>query len=166
MPKLLQAYGRLILLLEWWMSLLLIFMVAIVCVGVFFRYVLNAALPWYDEFASYLLVWLTFYGAVVASAHRRQIGFDTLVARLAPRPRRFLETTAELCAIAFQVVLLWSGWVLTAAVHADTAVSLPWVRMSWIYSVLPVSGALMLLTSLIHLVVPTRAVQGHRDEVA
>ncbi len=163
---LLRAYRRLILLLEWWMSLLLILMVAIVCVGIFYRYVLNASLPWYDEFASYLLVWLTFYGAVVASAHRRQIGFDTLVARLPPRPRRLLEIVAELWTIAFQAVLLWSGWVLTAAVHGDTAVSLPWVRMSWVVSVLPVSGGLMLLTSLIHLVVPARAPRGHRDEVA
>src|SRR3990172_3496799 len=146
----LRAYRGLILLLEWWMSLLLILMVAIVCVGIFYRYVLNAALPWYDEFASYLLVWLTFYGAVVASAQRRQIGFDTLVARLAPRPRRLAEIVAELCAIAFQAVLLGSGWALAAAVHGDTAVSLPWVRMSWIYSVLPVSGGLMLLASLMH----------------
>ena|SRR3990170_6226514 len=162
----LRAYRGLILLLEWWMSLLLILMVAIVCVGIFYRYVLNAALPWYDEFASYLLVWLTFYGAVVASAHRRQIGFDTLVSHLAPRPRRFLEITAEVCVIAFQAMLFYSGWVLTVAVHADTAVSLPWVRMSWVVSVLPVSGGLMLLTSLIHLVVPTRAVRGRPDEVA
>ena len=161
-----RAYQRLIHLLEWWMSLLLILMVVIVCLGIFYRYVLNAALPWYDEFASYLLVWLTFYGAVVASAHRRQIGFDTFVARLAPRSRRFFEITAELCVIAFQAVLLYSGWALTAAVHADTAVSLPWVRMSWVVSVLPVSGGLMLLTSVIHLVAPTRATWGGRDEVA
>jgi len=163
---LLRAYRGLVRLLEWWMSLLLIFMVVLVCLGIFYRYVLNAALPWYDEFASYLLVWLTFYGAVVASAHRRQIGFDTLVSRLAPRPRRSLEIAAELCVIAFQAVLLWSGWVLTAAVHGDTAVSLPWVRMSWVVSVLPVSGGLMLLTSLIHLVAPTPAPRGGRDEVA
>ncbi len=163
---LLAAYRRLILVLEWWMSLLLILMVALVCLGIFYRYVLNAALPWYDEFASYLLVWLTFYGAVVASAHRRQIGFDTLVARLAPGSRRSLEIAAELCTIAFQVVLLGSGWVLTAAVHGDTAVSLPWVRMSWVVSVLPVSGGLMLLTSLIQLIVPTEAPRGARDEVA
>ncbi len=162
----LRLYRGLIALLEWWTSLLLVLMVVVVFVGVFYRYVLNAALAWYDEFASYLLVWLTFYGAVVVSAHGRQIGFDTLVARLAPRPRRILEITAELCAIAFQAVLFGSGWVLTAAVHADTAVSLPWVRMSWVYSVLPVSGGLMLLVSLIQLIVPTRATEAGRDEVA
>ena len=38
--------------------------------AVFIRYVLNSSLVWYDEFASYLLVWLTFYGAVVADYQR------------------------------------------------------------------------------------------------
>lgn len=163
---LLRAYLGFIALIEWWMSLLLVLMVVVVFVGVFYRYALNAALAWYDEFASYLLVWLTFYGTVVASAHRRQIGFDTLVMRLAPGSRRAVEVVAELCVIACQVVLCYSGWVLTAAVHADTAVSLPWVRMSWIYSVLPLSGGLMLLISVIHLFAPRPSARGSRDEVA
>ncbi len=162
----LRVYRGLIALIEWWTSLLLVLMVVIVFVGVFYRYVLNAALAWYDEFASYLLVWLTFYGAAVASAHRRQIGFDALVARLAPGPRRLLEIVAELCTIAFQAVLVGSGWVLTTAVHRDTAVSLPWVRMSWVYSVLPISGALMLLAGLVQLIAPGPAGPRGPDEVA
>ena len=48
---------------------LLVLMVVLVCLGVFFRYALGSSLAWYDEFASYLLVWLTFYGAVVACYH-------------------------------------------------------------------------------------------------
>ena len=59
-------------------------MAVIVCWAVFTRYVLNSSLVWYDEFASYLLVWLTFYGAVVADYQRRHIGFDLLVNKLAP----------------------------------------------------------------------------------
>ncbi len=162
----LRLYRGLIALLEWWTSLLLVLMVVVVFVGVFYRYVLNSALVWYDEFASYLLVWLTFYGAVVASAHRRQIGFETLIMRLSPAWRRAVEVVAEGCVIVCQVVLCYSGWVLTAAVHADTAVSLSWVRMSWIYSVLPFSGGLMLLISVIHLFAPGPSTRGHRDEVA
>src|SRR5574341_2001785 len=75
---------RVIFLVEWWAMLLLGFMVVMVCLGVFFRYVLGASLAWYDEFASYLLVWLTFSGAVVVSYRRHHIGFDTLVERLRP----------------------------------------------------------------------------------
>jgi TRAP-type C4-dicarboxylate transport system permease small subunit len=127
--------------------LLLALMVFLVCLGVFFRYVLNASLAWYDEFASYLLVWLTFYGAVSASYHRRHIGFDTFIARLMPDTRKQLEIVAELLVLGFQIVLLYYGWLLTRKMGDETAVSLVWVKMGWIYSVLPISGGLMLLIS-------------------
>jgi TRAP-type C4-dicarboxylate transport system permease small subunit len=122
-------------------------MVVLVCLGVFFRYVLDASLAWYDEFASYLLVWLTFYGAVSASYHRRHIGFETLVARLMPATRKRLEIVAEFLVLGFQIVLLYYGWLLTHKMGDETAVSLVWVKMGWVYSVLPISGGLMLLIS-------------------
>lgn len=135
------------ILLEWWTAVLLGLMVLLVALGVFFRYALGTALVWYDEFASYLLVWLTFYGAVVAAYRRRHIGLEALVERLGPRLRRALELTAEACIFGFQVVLCYFGWVLTEKIGDETAVSLGWVRMSWVYSVLPISGGLMLLIS-------------------
>ncbi len=127
--------------------LLLALMVVIVCLGVFFRYVLDSSLVWYDEFASYLLVWLTFYGAVAASYHNRHIGFETFVARLMPDTRRNVETVAELFVLVFQIVLFYYGWLLTQKMGEETAVSLVWVKMAWIYSVLPITGGLMLLIS-------------------
>jgi TRAP-type C4-dicarboxylate transport system permease small subunit len=122
-----RLFRKLAAVLEWWSVLLLVLMVALVCVGVFFRYILNASLAWYDEFASYLLVWLTFYGAVVASQRRRHIGF-------------------------FQAVLLFYGWELVQKMGEDRTVSLPWVKMGWIYSALPIAGCLMLLISMARLI--------------
>ena len=83
-----RFFRRFIDLIEWWATLLLLLMVVLVCLGVFFRYVLDASLAWYDEFASYLLVWLTFYGAVAASYRRRHIGFETFISRLMPVTRK------------------------------------------------------------------------------
>ena len=138
-------------LVEWWSIFLLVLMVGIVVVGVFFRYVLDASLAWYDEFASYLLVWLTFYGAVVVAYRRRQISFDVLAERLGGAWRRAVNVVAELLVLAFQVVLAYYGWVALDAMAFDTAVSIPWVRMTWVYSVLPISGALMLFISVVQL---------------
>ncbi|MCI0372681.1 MAG: TRAP transporter small permease [candidate division NC10 bacterium] len=146
-----RLFRWLMALVETWVMLLLIAMTLLVTVAVFYRYVLGASLIWYDEFASYLLVWLTFYGAVMAAYHRRHIAFETLVERLRPAARRGADLAAEVCVLLFQGILLYYGWVLARAIRADTAVSLEWVRMSWIYSVLPISGALMLLISLVDL---------------
>lgn len=147
-----RVFRRFIDLVEWWAVVLLSLMVVVVSLGVFFRYVLNAALVWYDEFASYLLVWLTFTGAVVASYQRRHIGFDMLVDRLVPPARTVVEFLAEFCILGFQVVLFSYGWLLIRKMGEETAVSLVWVKMGWVYSVLPASGALMLVISLMRLV--------------
>src|SRR5512147_1023390 len=107
-----RFFRRFIDIVEWWATFLLLLMVVVVCLGVFFRYVLDASLAWYDEFASYLLVWLTFYGAISASYQRRHIGFETFVARLMPATREKLEIVAELLVLGFQIVLLYYGLLL------------------------------------------------------
>jgi TRAP-type C4-dicarboxylate transport system permease small subunit len=143
-----RTFSRLITMIEWWATLLLVLMVALVCFGVFFRYVLGASLAWYDEFASYLLVWLTFYGAVAASYRHRHIGFETVVNRFMPNTRRIVEVVAELFVLAFHFVLFYYGWLLMQKMGDETAISLPWIKMGWVYSVLPIAGGLMLLISL------------------
>jgi TRAP-type C4-dicarboxylate transport system permease small subunit len=142
-----RLIGRLVTLVEWWAVLLLAGLAAIVCFGIFFRYVLNASLSWYDEFASYMLVWLTFYGMVVADYRGKHIGFDLFVNKLGPRARRSVDFVAELAVFGFQFVLCWYGWVLTRTMLDETAISLPWVKVGWINSVLPITGALVLLIS-------------------
>jgi TRAP-type C4-dicarboxylate transport system permease small subunit len=147
-----KLLGRLVALVEWWAVGLLAAMVVIVCWAVFTRYVLNSSLVWYDEFASYLLVWLTFFGAVVADYHRRQIAFDLLVNKLEPPARRVVDVVGELAVLGFQFVLFYYGWVLTEKMGDETAISLPWIRIAWVNAVLPITGALMLLLSLARLI--------------
>ena len=147
-----KYFRRLVDWVEVWTVLLLVLMVLLVSLGVFYRYVLNASLSWYDEFASFLLVWLTFYGAVVASYRRRHIGFEIVVDRFTPSTRKIIELVAESCVLGFQAVLFYHGWQLMQRMGDETTVSLVWVRMRWIYSVLPITGGLMLVISLMRFV--------------
>jgi TRAP-type C4-dicarboxylate transport system permease small subunit len=142
-----RLLGRLVTLVEWWAVCLLAGLAVLVCLGVFFRYALNSSLTWYDEFASYMLVWLTFYGCVVVDYRRRHIGFELLVDKLAPLPRRVVDVLAEAAVLGFQFVFFYYGWVLTERMGDETAVSLTWVKVSWINSVLPIAGGLLLLIS-------------------
>lgn len=133
---------------EWLAVALLVAMTAVVLLAVFYRYVLEDSLVWYDEFASFLLVWLTFVGAVVVTRRRRHIGFELFVERRTPPVRRALEIAGELCTLAFDAILVVYGWQLVTSMGDETAVSLMWVQMGWIYAVLPAAGALMALVSL------------------
>lgn len=150
-------------------ALLLVLMLALVLVGVFYRYVFDDSLSWYDEFAGYLLVWLTMAGSVVGLAKRKHIGFDTLVERFSPGVRRAAEVVGHLCLIGFDLVLLVAGTQLVREMADETAISLPWVRMAWVYSIMPISGGLMLVISVIQLlavVQPSAAPPGVAAELA
>jgi TRAP-type C4-dicarboxylate transport system permease small subunit len=146
-----RLLGRMVAVVEWWAVCLMAGLAALVCFGIFFRYVLNSSLVWYDEFASYMLVWLTFYGCIVVDYQRRHIGFDLLVEKLKPAARRVVDVVAELAVLGFQFVLFYYGWILTERMGDETAISLPWIKVTWITSVLPVTGGLLLLISLARL---------------
>ena len=147
-----RLLGRAVALVEWFSIALLAAMVVLVTWAVFTRYVLNASLVWYDEFASYLLVWLTFFGAVVADYQRKHINFDLLVNKLKPTARRVADVLGEIAVLGFQFVLFYYGWVLTERMGDETAISLPWVKTAWVTAVLPVAGAMLLILSVSRLV--------------
>jgi TRAP-type transport system small permease protein len=159
-----KYFRRLVDWVEAWTVLLLVLMVLLVSLGVFYRYVLNSSLSWYDEFASFLLVWLTFYGAVVASYRRRHIGFEIVVNRFMPGTRKIVELIAESCVLGFQAVLFYHGWLLVQKMGDETTVSLVWVKMRWIYSVLPITGGLMLVISLMRFVGIAAGNEGGKGE--
>jgi len=123
-------------------------MVVVVTLGVLYRYALDRSLVWYDEFASYILVWLTFVGAVAASWRGRQIYFELLIDRARPAVARALRVFSELCVLVFHLLMVAYGWNLMQRMGDETAVSITSIRMSWIYAVLPVSAALMAFVSL------------------
>lgn len=116
----------------------------LVAVEVFFRYVLNASISWYDEFAGYLLVWVTFWGAVLALDRGRHIGFETVVERFPILAQKLVMTIVYLLLIALQVVLVYYGWILTTQLSGETAITLP-VPIGVVYLVIPTAATMMLL---------------------
>jgi len=134
--------------LEAYVAVLMAALAIVVLLGVWYRYVLQRALPWYDEFAEFLLVWLTFYGSVLAMHRGAHIGFETLTDALPPAPRRAAAIFAESGVLLVQIAPWTYGWVLAQAASFDTALSLRAVRLSWIYSAIPISAGLMFLIGL------------------
>ena len=117
-------------------------------VGVAFRK-FGDALVWYDEVASVLLAWLTYYGAALATLSRSHIGVPTLVNRLRGRSRLVAMLMAETVVIAFFAVLAWAGLRVMTSLGGLTLVSLPWIPMWLVHSVIPVGAALFMLAELL-----------------
>ena len=137
--------------LEWVVIALMAVLAVEVTAGVIFRY-LGHALIWYDEVASVLLAWLTFYGAALASVKRAHIGCPELLDAMGWRARRAFNIAAELIVIAFFVLLGWVGASVLPILATDALVSLPWIPMSVVQSVIPISAALIVVAEVLHLI--------------
>jgi len=129
---------------------LMVALALVVVLGVVFRK-LGASLVWYDEVASILLAWLTFYGAALAALHRAHIGFPKLVDGLAPHVRRPLILLGEAFVLMFFVVVAWAGWRVFGILGGETLVSLPWVPQRLAQSVIPIGAFLFIIAELVTL---------------
>ncbi|MCG8548645.1 MAG: TRAP transporter small permease [Alphaproteobacteria bacterium] len=104
-------------------------LLAATCITVFlqvvFRYVIGIAVPWTEELARYLCVWMVFLGAAAVAARDEHIKVLFLLDRLTPRGRdALLLATFALCA-AFDVIVLLGSIRLVQLNWGQLATTLP-----------------------------------------
>lgn len=157
-----QRYG---LALEWVVMVLMVALAVEVTLGIVFR-TLGQSLVWYDEVASILLAWLTFYGSALASVKRGHIGCPEVVDQLPPRIKRWINIFSQVLVLAFFALLGWVGLSILPILSTDAMVSLPWVPMSFVQSVIPVSSALILLAESLNLMDLLRQQDAAADKLA
>lgn len=121
---------------------------------------LGIPLVWYDEGASIMLAWLTYYGAALAALKRAHIGFPGLVNALSPQWRVPAVWFGEICVISFFALLTWFGWRVLDVLQGDTMVSLPEVPTQFTQSVIPLGGALFVVAQLLSLPEVLRQARG------
>jgi TRAP-type transport system small permease protein len=81
-------------------------MVVLVFGNVVLRYAFNSGIATSEELSRWLLVWLTFLGAIVALRQHAHLGVDTLVRALPPRGKL-------VCFIASYALMLYADFLLT-----------------------------------------------------
>lgn len=137
-------------LLEAVVILLMTALAAEVTLGVIFRSA-GRSLVWYDEIASILLAWLTFYGSALAAAKRAHIGCPEVMAALPPRVRFAFRVVAEVLVIAFFALIAWVGYSVLDVLATDNLVSIPEVSVQYTQSVIPVSAVLIVIAEVLTL---------------
>lgn len=142
------AYGTA---LEWVVGILMVTLALEVTLGVIFRSS-GASLVWYDEVASILLAWLTFYGSALASVKRAHISCPEVVEQFSWNAKRGVNIFAQMLVIGFFLLLGWTGASIMPILAGDAMVSLPWVPMTLVQSVIPISSALIVIAEVMHLV--------------
>ncbi|MFV0360962.1 TRAP transporter small permease [Tropicimonas sp.] len=124
--------------------LLLLMLTGAVIYSTTMRY-LGASPSWYDEVASVLLAWLTYFGATYAVFMRQHMGFAGLVTAL---PRNFAIALAfftELLVVGYFAIVAWYGYAVLPVAAYDSLLSLPWLTLDIVQSVIPVTAVLMIV---------------------
>lgn len=156
-----QIWNDTVLQLGRWLSIAAIaLMVLAILVQVFFRYVLNNALPWPDEAARFMMLWLT--GLMAPMAYRRGgfVAIDMLVEALPTRlgaALSFLLLVISGAVLALAAKIGWAeftgfgGRFATASLYVPTALDFSqWYRVprSWMMASLFVGVVLLLIVNI------------------
>ncbi|MDP6189597.1 MAG: TRAP transporter small permease subunit [Gammaproteobacteria bacterium] len=99
--------NRILLICRWVASMALATMVVVILLQVFFRYVLNDAMAWPDEFARFLMLWMACLMAPSAFRWGGFVAIDMFLRYLSPLAARFFAI----------VLLLMSGTVLWVGIQ-------------------------------------------------
>lgn len=128
--------------------LLFMVLVGVVFFQVVARYVLNRPPAWTEELARYCQVWIILLTAPICIRKGSHLAVDYLGHGLSARVRRALDVFTHLLIVVYVAVVLVFGiqLMVVGRFQVSPAMGIP---MSLIYSVFPVSGALMLLEAVL-----------------
>ncbi|WP_068108183.1 TRAP transporter small permease [Tropicimonas marinistellae] len=110
---------------------------------------LGASPSWYDEIASVLLAWLTYFGATYAMLMRQHMGFAGLVTALPGNLAIVIALFGELLVIAYFAITGWYGYQVLEVAAYDALLSLPWMSLDIIQSIIPITAVLMIISTLL-----------------
>ena len=140
-----------------WMAIFL--MVVVILIQVFFRYILNNALPWPDELARFLMLWMT--GFIAPSAYRWG-GFVSIemLPKLLPK---LIENILLLILLSLSLFILIIGFQLGLQhikigwIFESSSIKIPFhliggeqkaLKLAWMYMSLPVGIFLLILVNI------------------
>ncbi len=118
------------------------------------RYLLADPSSFTEELARFLLIWIGLLGAAYAYRTRAHLGLNLVVANLAPARRRVAMMLIEVIVIVFAGLAMFYGGselvALTLELHQISATL--GIPMGLVYAVLPLSGGLIVIYAIYHLV--------------
>ena len=140
-----------------WIAILL--MVIVIILQVFFRYVLNNALPWPDEVARFLMLWMTCFIAPSAYRWGGFVSIDMLE-RFLPKILSniliflILIISLTVLLVGFEMGLkhINAGWIFSSS-----SIKIPFsliggkteaMKLAWMYMSLPVGIFLLILVNI------------------
>lgn len=114
------------------------------------RYVLNSPSSFTEELARFLLIWITLLGCALAYRHNNHLGLDMVYSQANEKYKKFIHRVIHVCVGFFAVSVMVIGGFRLMMMTETLGQSSPvlGIDISVLYSVIPISGILVLLFSI------------------
>jgi len=131
--------------------LLIVIDVIVLAAGVFFRYVLHAALIWSDELALILFLWFSMFGAVAAMRRGTHMRLSLVAQKAGPEKAKWFDAIASVVVALFCLeMIVASKQVFIVELNQLTpALMLP---RSWLVAPVIIAMALLLVLAIVRLI--------------
>jgi TRAP-type transport system small permease protein len=118
---------------------------------VFMRFVMGKALSWSEELALACFSWVMLLSIALGVRHSIHVRMDLLIDRLPPSLRHRANQAIWLLIAALGLFITWSGinYVRDSFGTTSAAIGYP---IAWLYASAPISGALIAIFALEHVV--------------
>jgi len=113
-------------------------MFLILFMQMFARYVFTYSINWADGSARYLLCWMTFLAATVATREEGHIKITIISDRLAGKIKIAWEIFLNLFFLAITIFMIYYGFQISFSVWMQKTDALP-ISMGWVYLSIPIS---------------------------
>jgi TRAP-type C4-dicarboxylate transport system permease small subunit len=121
-------------------ALIFLGMIGLVAYNAFLRYVFRSSFAPSEEWARFLFMYITFFGAIEAFYRGKHIAVDIVVGKTRHTARKALEIIAVLLTLGVLLLLLWGGIVLVGQTMDTNSVATG-VNMTLINGILPIMAA-------------------------
>lgn len=149
---------------EVFLVILMALAVIIVSAQIVTRFILKTPLPWSEEVARYIFIWLVWVGAAFATKERKHIRIDVVVSRLPQIGQKACTIISTIIWIGFTIFMVYISAVLTSSVMTGGQTGTGSGMPMWIpYSAIPVGMALMLFRILQNCYYDLKALKGGKD---
>jgi len=114
-------------------------------VGVFFRYVLNAALSWPEPASTVMMVAFSFLGGAAVFRAKVHVAVEALLNAVSSKIRKVMLWGVDACMALIALFMLGYGWHLCVVTWPNTIAEFPWLSVGIAYLPIPIAGLLTLL---------------------
>lgn len=121
--------------------------ILLVAVQVIWRYVLSNPLPWTEQAARYLFIWMLMLAMPILVRRKNNMAFDLLYNRFPVNVQKVIQIITLVLIGAFGVVYFIASMNLCIKAGNKTAIGLG-IPIVWVYAAQPVGAGLLVLTAL------------------